>query len=367
MIGQLMSEGTVRVRNLRKEFGTVTAVDGLDFEIKDGEFFTFLGPSGCGKTTTLRMIAGFELPTSGTLELGDRDVTGVPPYDRNVGMVFQSYALFPHKTVSENVAFGLKMEGVEKEERRSRASEALEMVDLPGFEDRSPTDLSGGQQQRVALARALVIEPDVLLLDEPLANLDLKLRQQMRVELKRLQDEIGITTVYVTHDQREALSMSDRILVMNDGHAEQCASPATLYNDPANEFVADFIGETNLLPGTIKSESDDSAAVVELSRISDTNVTVKSNGAEINLDEEISVNIRPEDLRISNNGTEGDVTLEGTITEKTYYGQVTTFHVDVEDQQIRVDSFARSLTDNYKVGDDVTLHVDADDCKVIPN
>lgn len=361
-----MPSGTIRVTNLRKEFGTLTAVEGLDFEIRDGEFFTFLGPSGCGKTTTLRMIAGFEQPTAGTLELGGEDVTDVPPYDRDVGMVFQSYALFPHKTVAENVAFGLKMEEVEKEERRNQAIEALEMVNLPGVEDRSPTELSGGQQQRVALARALVIEPDVLLLDEPLANLDLKLRQQMRIELKRLQDEIGITTVYVTHDQREALSMSDRILVMNDGSAEQCASPGTLYGDPANKFVADFIGETNLLPGTVTSMSDDEITSVEFVEIPGANASIKSNGTSVETNEQVNVNIRPEDVSIGSNGTESGITLEGTVATKTYYGQVTTFQVDVGEQRIQVDSFARSLDSEYEPGDVVELHVATDDCMIIP-
>jgi putative spermidine/putrescine transport system ATP-binding protein len=225
----------------------VTAVAGIDLEIERGEFFTMLGPSGSGKTTTLRMIAGFEDPSSGTIELAGEDVSGVPPYDRAVNTVFQDYALFPHMTVGENVAYGMKVAKVDKSERAKRGEEALGMVRLPGYAERKPAELSGGQRQRVALARAIVNRPKVLLLDEPLGALDLKLREQMQVELKTIQSEVGITFVYVTHDQDEALTMSNRIAVFSEGRIEQVSSPVDLYERPVNEFVAGFVGVSNVI------------------------------------------------------------------------------------------------------------------------
>jgi putative spermidine/putrescine transport system ATP-binding protein len=233
--------------DLSKHYGEVRAVAGVDLEIEAGEFFTLLGPSGSGKTTTLRMIAGFEQPSGGTIELAGQDMAGVPPYDRAVNTVFQDYALFPHMTVGENVAYGLRVAGVGKQERTRRRDEALEMVRLPGYGKRKPRELSGGQRQRVALARAIVNRPQVLLLDEPLGALDLKLREQMQTELKTIQGEVGITFVYVTHDQDEALTMSDRIAVFNQGRIEQVSSPVELYERPASEFVAGFVGVSNLL------------------------------------------------------------------------------------------------------------------------
>jgi len=233
--------------NLTKRYGEVRAVAGIDLEIEAGEFFTLLGPSGSGKTTTLRMIAGFEDPNGGTIELAGVDMRGVPPYDRQVNTVFQDYALFPHMTVGENVEYGLRVAGVGKAERARSRDEALEMVRLPGYGDRKPAELSGGQRQRVALARAIVNRPRVLLLDEPLGALDLKLREQMQSELKTIQGDVGITFVYVTHDQDEALTMSDRIAVFNDGRIEQVSSPVELYEHPATEFVAGFVGVSNLL------------------------------------------------------------------------------------------------------------------------
>jgi putative spermidine/putrescine transport system ATP-binding protein len=241
------AEADIRLSGLRKVYGEVVAVDGIDLEVGKGEFFTLLGPSGSGKTTTLRMIAGFELPDQGRVELGGRDVTELPPYDRDVNTVFQDYALFPHMSVGENVEYGLRVDGVSKEERARRRNEALEMVRLPGYEDRKPSELSGGQRQRVALARSIVNRPRVLLLDEPLGALDLKLREQMQVELKGIQGDVGITFVYVTHDQEEALTMSDRIAVFNEGRIEQIGTPAEVYERPGNPFVAGFVGVSNLL------------------------------------------------------------------------------------------------------------------------
>jgi putative spermidine/putrescine transport system ATP-binding protein len=240
-------EVDVRVSRLRKRFGDVVAVDGVDVEIARGEFFTMLGPSGSGKTTTLRVIAGFERPDEGTVELRGRDVSRLPPYARDVNTVFQDYALFPHMTVQENVEYGLRVKKVGRGERRRRADEALDLVRLAGYGGRKPSQLSGGQRQRVALARALVNRPQALLLDEPLGALDLKLRQELQVELKRIQQELGITFVYVTHDQEEALTMSDRLAVFNHGRIEQVGAPAEVYEHPASEFIAGFVGVSNVL------------------------------------------------------------------------------------------------------------------------
>jgi putative spermidine/putrescine transport system ATP-binding protein len=237
----------ISLTGLRKQFGDVTAVDNVDLDIAQGEFFTLLGPSGSGKTTTLRLIAGFERPDAGRVSLRGRDVTDLPPYERDVNTVFQDYALFPHMTVAENVEYGLRVKGVGKRDRADRARRALELVDLGSFGPRRPIQLSGGQRQRVALARAIVNSPRVLLLDEPLGALDLKLRQQMQMELSNIQTELGITFIYVTHDQDEALTMSDRIAVFNEGRIEQVATPAELYEHPATEFVAGFVGTSNVV------------------------------------------------------------------------------------------------------------------------
>ena len=237
----------VELVGVTKRFGGTAAVDRIDLEVHPGEFLSLLGPSGCGKTTTLRLIAGFERPDEGEVRIGGRDVSRVPPYKRDVNTVFQSYALFPHLTVQDNVAYGLKQRGLGRAERRTRAAEMLELVQLPGFGERKPRQLSGGQQQRVALARALVMNPRVLLLDEPLGALDLKVRKELQIELKRIQEEIGITFVYVTHDQEEALAMSDRVVVMNAGRIEQIGAPPEIYDRPATEWIASFIGDTNFL------------------------------------------------------------------------------------------------------------------------
>ena len=248
------SASAIRMEDVAKRFGEVVAVDGVTLDIRSGEFFSLLGPSGSGKTTCLRMIAGFEQPSKGTILLGGRDVSGLPPYERDVNTVFQDYALFPHMTVGENVGYGLMVRKVTKDERKRRVREALEMVRLEGFVDRKPAQLSGGQRQRVALARALVMRPTVLLLDEPLGALDLKLRQAMQIELKEIQGEVGLTFVYVTHDQEEALTMSDRLAVFNQGRIEQVGSPAEVYERPATAFVAGFIGVSNVLEGEAARE-----------------------------------------------------------------------------------------------------------------
>jgi putative spermidine/putrescine transport system ATP-binding protein len=245
------AEPAVRLRGASKVYGDVRAVDGIDLDVGQGEFFTMLGPSGSGKTTTLRMIAGFELPSSGTVELEGREVTRLAPYERDVNTVFQDYALFPHMRVGDNVAYGLMVRRVPKSDRRERVAEALRMVRLEGYEKRKPSELSGGQRQRVALARALVNRPKVLLLDEPLGALDLKLREEMQIELKTIQQELGITFIFVTHDQDEALTMSDRIAVFNQGKIEQVGSPSEVYEAPRTAFVAGFVGTSNLLSGDV--------------------------------------------------------------------------------------------------------------------
>ena len=292
------AEIDVRVSGLRKRYGDVTAVDGVDLEIGRGEFFTMLGPSGSGKTTTLRAIAGFERPDEGSIELGGKDVSDLPPYARDVNTVFQDYALFPHMTVQENVEYGLRVKKVARAERRSRAEEALRLVRLEGYGSRKPAQLSGGQRQRVALARAIVNRPRALLLDEPLGALDLKLRQELQVELKRIQQELGITFVYVTHDQEEALTMSDRLAVFNNGKIEQIGAPAEVYERPASEFIAGFVGVSNVL---------------------------ERGGRRFT--------VRPEKIRLLGEGETPPPGMEvedGRIRDVVYVGAVTRYHVDLD-------------------------------------
>jgi spermidine/putrescine transport system ATP-binding protein len=303
----------VRLVDLEKRFGDVVAVERLTLDIEGGEFFSLLGPSGCGKTTTLRMIGGFEHPTSGQVLLRGRDVTADPPDKRPVNMVFQQYALFPHLAVGDNVAFGLRRRGVESREVARRVGEALELVRLSGYEKRKPNQLSGGQQQRVALARALVNRPNVLLLDEPLGALDLKLRRQLQLELKGLQREVGITFVYVTHDQEEALTMSDRIAVMNAGRVEQMGAPEDLYERPASRFVCDFIGTTNLLRGRVERLDGGSATIrLESGDIAHVGADGLAPGADVEL------SVRPEAMTLVPAGAEG--AIAGQVEQSAYLG-----------------------------------------------
>ncbi|MDQ6848386.1 MAG: ABC transporter ATP-binding protein [Actinomycetota bacterium] len=306
--------------------GAVTAVDSVDLVIGEGEFFSLLGPSGCGKTTTLRMVGGFEEPTAGQILLYGKDVVGVPPNRRDVNMVFQSYALFPHMSVFENVSFGLQRKSVEKLEIRRRVGEMLELVQLEGKSDRRPRELSGGQQQRVALARALVNRPRALLLDEPLAALDLKLRQAMQLELKRIQREVGITFVFVTHDQNEALTLSDRLVVMDAGRIEQLGSPREVYEHPRTRFVAGFIGTSNLLSGTVR-EIDGVSAMLETAHDESLVVADASRAGPIegrNLD----LTVRPEKIVISaEHPGSGRCALRGRVTEVVYLGTSTQYAV----------------------------------------
>lgn len=339
----------VELTGITKRFDDVVAVDNIDLAIADGEFFAMLGPSGCGKTTTLRMIAGLEFPTQGSLKIFGDEVGTLPPNKRPVNTVFQNYALFPHLSVIDNVAFGLKMQGVGKIDARGQAQEAIELVQLNGMEKRKPSQLSGGQQQRVALARALVNNPRVLLLDEPLGALDLKLRQEMQSELKALQQELGVTFVFVTHDQEEALTMSDRIAVMHEGKLLQVGTPEQIYEHPANRFVADFIGQSNLLEGTV----------------ADASTVVLANGARVAAPStfgegtKVALSLRPERARLAPAGTSADSaagsSVEGIISQVTYLGNALVYTVKLDWMQVEVRDENRSGTDRFAIGDDVAV------------
>ena len=321
-----MSTTDVRLVDVTKSFGDFNAVDHISLEVQDGEFFSLLGPSGCGKTTTLRMIGGFEQPTSGLIELQGQDVTWLPPYQRNVNTVFQNYALFPHLSIFENVAFGLRRKHVGDAELRTRVAAMLDLVELTGYDKRKPNQISGGQAQRVALARALINRPAVLLLDEPLGALDLKLRKQMQVELKRIQQEVGITFIYVTHDQEEAMTMSDRIAVMNHGHYEQLGNPEELYERPKTRFVAGFLGVSNII-GTQAAGTADGYATCSVADGSTIRVPlglVSGNTPEIG--------IRPEKIRLFEVGADvptGLNAVRGTIRDASYLGVSTQYIVDL--------------------------------------
>jgi len=319
-------EVDVRLVDVVKKFGDFLAVDHINLEVRDGEFFSLLGPSGCGKTTTLRMIGGFEEPTSGLIELQGQDVTWLPAYKRNVNTVFQNYALFPHLTIFENVAFGLRRKGVKGSEVTSRVTDMLKLVELPGYEKRKPNQISGGQAQRVALARALINRPAVLLLDEPLGALDLKLRKQMQVELKRIQQEVGITFIYVTHDQEEAMTMSDRIAVMNKGHYEQLGDPESLYERPSTRFVAGFLGVSNLLPATVTGRDGTYANA----RLADDSA-IRVPSALVDGNAKVSIGVRPEKIRLSElsaSGPSGHNRLTGVVRDASYLGVSTQYLVD---------------------------------------
>jgi spermidine/putrescine transport system ATP-binding protein len=307
----------VRLVDVTKRFDDVVAVDSLSLEIEHGSFFALLGPSGCGKTTTLRMVGGFEEPTEGTIYLGDRPVSGLPPYKRDVNTVFQSYALFPHLSVLENVAFGLRRRGVRGKDLRGRVDEILRIVGLEGMQGRKPRQLSGGQQQRVALARALVNRPQVLLLDEPLGALDLKLRKQMQLELKAIQHDVEVTFIHVTHDQEEAMTMADGIAVMNAGRIEQLGSPSELYEHPATPFVAGFLGASNLLPGSVVAD--------DLVRLDDGSEVRVTREALVGRSGRVAVGIRPEKIQLGDGQANG---LAGTVRERAYVGVATQYVVD---------------------------------------
>jgi spermidine/putrescine transport system ATP-binding protein len=324
-VAEATIDTSVQLVGVTKRFGNVEAVRSLDLEIARGEFFTLLGPSGCGKTTTLRVIAGFEEPDTGRVLIDGDDVEGLPPFRRPTNTVFQSYALFPHLSVEENVAFGLKRKGVPKEETRRRVAEELERVGLASEAKRKPRQLSGGQQQRVALARALVNRPTVLLLDEPLGALDLKLRKRLQVELKDIQRDVGITFVYVTHDQEEALTMSDRIAVMNNGLVEQIAGPEEVYERPASAFVAGFIGVSNLLPGEVVAGNGSGPAV----KLDSGAVLPLAGSTDLELGERCQAIVRPEKLSVNSEGGSAGVT--GMLESSVYVGTATQLIVRMKD------------------------------------
>jgi spermidine/putrescine transport system ATP-binding protein len=332
---------TVRLEGVAKRFGSLTAVDNLDMEVASGEFFSMLGPSGCGKTTTLRIIAGFEQPDEGSVFLEGRSVANTPPYRRNVNTVFQSYALFEHLSVWDNIAFGPRRRKVPEPEIRKRVGDMLELVRLKPKASSMPRQLSGGQQQRVALARALVNLPAVLLLDEPLGALDLQLRKQMQIELKQIQRTVGITFVYVTHDQEEALTMSDRIAVMNEGVLQQCGTPEEIYEQPANAFVAGFIGISNLLPGTAEEGGV---------RLQTGQHIPAELGSRVVAGEAVLVCVRPEKLRLGP-AANGQVSVEGTVVETVYLGTATQYVVELAPglRLVAIESNAQTARSDHRL------------------
>ncbi len=356
----LTDQFSIQLRDLFKLFGDTPAVNGVSLDVRDGEFLTLLGPSGCGKTTTLRMIGGFEHPTSGSIWIAGEEMGDRPPYRRPVNTVFQNYALFPHMTVGQNVAYGLEMSGVPKAERQQRVTKALEMVRLPHVENRKPSELSGGQQQRVALARALVNRPSVLLLDEPLGALDLKLRKAMQLELKQLNREVGATFVYVTHDQEEALTMSDRIAVMSEGQILQLGAPEEIYERPRTRFVADFIGQTNFLDVTVREASGDTA-VVELPGVGAMRVRRPADGPASG---PAALAIRPEKIALLQDLPGGAPTdwnqLSGRLDEIVYVGTFTHYLVALPHGQIvTVHRQNRAVGEGeHRVGEELTLVFD---------
>lgn len=340
------------ISNLRKEFGSLTAVDDINFEVKDGEFISILGPSGSGKSTILRMIAGFESPTSGTIEIEGTDITDVPPFNRDVNMVFQSLALFPHLTVAENIGYGLVESGVSKDERKERIKEMLEVVELTGYQDRNVDQLSGGEQQRVALTRAIVNEPKIVLFDEPLASLDRKLRQHMQFELQRIQEETGITFLYVTHDQEVAMAVSDRMFVLNNGKKEQLDAVEGVYDSPASQFVAQFIGNINIVSGTITGVDGPDVTIEtdrETVRVPDA-ASRQVDSVSIGEGADVSVGIRPSRLSIGTPEGDDVFSVTGEIRNRGYAGEETVYTVETGHGSFRVNTPDR----DHDIGDEIT-------------
>jgi spermidine/putrescine transport system ATP-binding protein len=354
--------GQVELVDLVKRFGDFTAVAGLNLKMPAGEFFSLLGPSGCGKTTTLRMIAGFERPDEGQILLDGDDMAQTPPHKRNVNTVFQSYALFPHLSVSDNVAFGLRYKEVSKDDIKRRVGEALELVQLTGFEKRRPGQLSGGQQQRVALARALVLNPAVLLLDEPLGALDAKLRKQLQIELKALQEEVGITFIYVTHDQEEALTMSDRIAVMSQGRVEQVGGPKEIYEEPATAYVADFLGVSNLMDADAKGATQGGARV----QLGDFEL-IAGKGEE-DITGHVKITIRPERVVLSPAGQTGENTVPGMVERTVYVGSIMQILVNLA-SGARIQAWVPNdgKVDLHPSGTAVAVQMPRDALRVLPD
>jgi putative spermidine/putrescine transport system ATP-binding protein len=334
------NKNDVEIKGAFKQFGANVVLNGIDLEVKQGELLTLLGPSGCGKSTTLNLIAGFLDPDRGEVHIKGNNVTKVPPYKRDLGMVFQTYSLFPHMTVYENLSFGLKLRKVGKAEQKKKISKALELVKMSGLENRYPRELSGGQRQRVAISRALVVEPELLLLDEPLSNLDAKLRHELRAEIKRLQKEIGVTTIFVTHDQEEALSMSDRVVVMNAGKIEQISTPTEIYNHPKTEFVFQFIGKSNCFEGNVSAVDKRKVAVMIGSDIThvDTN-NVMGNESDLKTGDEVKLYIRPEKLQIVSLDEKSSSPLDfhrAKISQMNYLGTSWEINVLLQGKSIQV-------------------------------
>jgi putative spermidine/putrescine transport system ATP-binding protein len=353
----------VRLEHLRKSYGTQRVVDVPALAVAQGEFFSLLGPSGCGKTTTLRCIAGLAEPDSGRIVIGDRDVSTVPTRLRNVGMVFQKYALFPHLTVRENVAYGLEGRGLGADALNQRIRDSLDLVALDGFDARLPHQLSGGQQQRVAMARAIAYRPDVLLLDEPFSNLDVKLRATLRADLRRLQQSLAITTIFVTHDQQEALSLSDRIAVMNEGRIEQVGRPQEIYESPASAFVADFVGATNLLRATLVEVNERGAA---WARINGQGRLALPNAGGLPAGTEVTLMVKPERVRVSGDPS-GDDVLTGDLAGVSYFGSGYSYAIIVGGQRIEArQPDAASINERRAgPGDRIAVHIDAAVVRVV--
>ncbi len=353
----------LKLQNLTKTFGAqgeVRAVDDIDLEIRQGEFITLLGPSGCGKTTTLRLIAGFEFPTSGQVVLDGQVINNIPPNKRRMSMVFQSYALFPHMTVFENIAYGLLIKRMDKELIQERVEIATQLMNLVGVADRMPHQLSGGQQQRVSLARALVMQPRVFLFDEPLSNLDAKLRVHMRTEIRRLQQRLGFTSVYVTHDQAEAMSLSDRVVVMNKGKIEQVGTPSEIYMKPASVFVADFIGQANFIESEVLNVSDTQLTF----NIFGQSLTLPSTEYSFESGEAVYLIIRPEALQFANEGNGG---IEGDVKQAEYLGSRVEYEIEIQGHFVSVTDYNPRPDQLRREGDRVALHFPADAFHILQN
>jgi iron(III) transport system ATP-binding protein len=354
----LTLENITKVFPSRGNVGEVTAVQAVNLEIQKGELVTLLGPSGCGKTTTLRMIAGFEFPTSGRIILDGQEINSLPPHKRDMSMVFQSYALFPHLTVFENVAYGLNVQRLSKKTISERVGRVLDLVHLQGYGDRAPGQLSGGQQQRVALARALVMEPKVLLMDEPLSNLDAKLREEMRTEIRRIQRELNITSVYVTHDQIEAMTLSDRIVVMNEGLIEQIGSPVDIYRYPNSRFVANFIGRANFINGVVVAQKNSKLTVQSLGEP----ITLSNIKREFREGEPVILIIRPEMIQIKKKGE----LYQGVVRQAVYLGDMIEYAVEVGGVSILGTETDPHVTELFPEGENVTLGFAEDIIQVLP-
>jgi putative spermidine/putrescine transport system ATP-binding protein/spermidine/putrescine transport system ATP-binding protein len=355
----------VRFKGIMKRFGNIVAVEKMDFDIEEGSLVTLLGPSGCGKTTLLRMVAGLEEPTEGDILIKGTRINNTPIHKRNLGMIFQNYALFPHKTIFENVAFGLKYRDVSKEKIKRKVARTLEMVRLPGVENRMPNQLSGGQQQRIAMARAIVIEPDVLLMDEPLSALDENLREEMRREVDNLQRMLGVTTIFVTHDQREALSMSDKILVMKNGLKQQEGSPETVYNEPANHFVADFLGHSNFIQGEVIDLGEHHVRV----KIETGDILLAKNKGGFKKTDQVEIVVRAQRFdafpRHEFKPTQGMNHFHGRIKDRSYMGGEVSYFIELRTgREIHVISMMRTRI--YNTGEEVSVQVSPHHCHLIP-